>query len=221
MIKNIIFDLDNTIIENKEEYISHYKEALESFGYDKNDYHLIYQLIAEYEVSLNADNRFYNKQDLIDFINKKLNKNYDISLIDKLAEVMGKYWTKYIFLENSTLEYLNQKYTLYVFTNWFKDSQTERLKNIDYLKYFSGVFGSDTVGAKPFKASFDNVLNKIGASPEECVMVGDNKALDILGATNAGINGILFDYDGLRDNPEIKVNKYTTISNLKILEDIL
>lgn len=221
MIKNIIFDLDNTIIENKEEYLSYYKEALEAFGYDKNDYSAIYELISEYECSLKADERFYDKQKLLDFINKRLNKNYDIGLIDKIAELMGKYWTKYVFLDNSTLDYLGQKYNLYVFTNWFKDSQTERLKNINYLKYFSDVFGSDTVGAKPFKASFEEVLNNIGASPEECVMVGDNKALDILGATNAGIHAILFDYDGMRDRKDIKVNNYTTIKDLKMLENIL
>ena len=221
MIKNIIFDLDNTIIEDKEDYILHYKEALKNCGYCENDYLNIYNALDDYDASLSDDNRFYTKETILNFFNSKLNANFDIKFIDELNKVIGKYWTKYVLLPEDTLRYLSSKYNLYVFTNWFEDCQTERLKNIGYLKYFSKIFGSDKVGAKPFTASFQEVLNSIESSPSECIMIGDSKKNDILGANNAGIAGILFDFDGKRDNSNIFAPNYTVITDLKNLEKIL
>lgn len=221
MIKNIIFDLDNTIIEDKEDYILYYKEALRNCGYNEDNYLNVYNLLDDYDCSLNENNRFYSRETAINFLNQKLNTNYDIKLIDELNRVIGQYWIKYVLLSEDTLRYLSSKYNLYVFTNWFESAQTERLKNIGYLKYFSRVFGSDTIGAKPFKASFDNVLNFIGASSEECIMVGDSKKNDILGANNVGIKAILFDYDNNRDKKEIFAPNYEVVTDLKELEKIL
>ena len=126
-----------------------------------------------------------------------------------------------MLITEETLKYLSSKYRLYIFTNWFESAQKERLKNIDYLKYFTKVFGADNVGAKPFKASFDTVLECISALPEDCVMIGDSKRSDILGANNAGISALLYDYDGNRDKKEIFAKEYTVIKDLKELEKIL
>lgn len=221
MIKNIIFDLDNTIIEDKEDYVLYYKEALRNCGYNEDNYLNIYNLLDDYDCSLTEDNRFYSRETAINFLNINLNTNYDIKLIDELNNVIVQYWNKYILLPEDTLKYLSSKYKLYVFTNWFESTQAERLKNIGYLNYFSKVFGSDTIGAKPFKSSFDAVLNFIGASPEECIMIGDSKKNDILGANNAGIKAILFDYDNNRDKKDVFAPNYELIKNLKELEKIL
>ena len=221
MIKNIIFDLDNTIIEDKEDYILYYKEALINCGYSEDNYLNIYNALDDYDYSLSETNRFYSKKNAIEFLNQKLGTNYDIKLIDEINKAIGKYWTKYVLLPENTLNYLASKYNLYVFTNWFEDCQAERLKNIGYLKYFSRIFGSDTVGAKPFTASFDTVLNFINASPNECIMIGDSLKNDVLGANNAGIPAILFDYDSKRNKKEIFAPNYAIITNLKELEKIL
>lgn len=221
MIKNIIFDLDNTIIEDTEDYILYYKEALKNCGYDEDIYLTIYNALNDYEHSLTENNRFYSKEAAIDFLNNKFGTNYDIKLMDEINKVIGKYWIRHIFLPEDTLKYLSSKYNLYVFTNWFESPQTERLKNIGYFKYFSRVFGSDTVGAKPFKASFYNVLNFISASPSECIMVGDSKKHDIFGANNAGIRAILFDYDNNRDKKDIFASNYDVVTDLKELEKLL
>ena len=221
MVKNIILDLDNTIIEDKDEYILYYKEALKNCGYNEDNYLNIYNTLDEYEYSLNENNRFYSREDVIRFLNQKLNTNYDIKLIDEINKVIGKYWVKYVLFPEDTLKYLASKYKLYVFSNWFESAQIERLKNIGYLKYFTKVFGSDKVGAKPFKSSFDNVLELLSVSPEECIMIGDSKGNDILGANTAGISAILFDFDGHRDKKEISATDYTVIKDLKELENML
>lgn len=221
MIKNIIFDLDNTIIEYKDEYALYYKDALKNCGYNESNYLNIYNSLDDYQSSLNDKNRFYSKKDAIEFLNKNLNTNYDIKLIDELNKVIGKNWTKSIFLHESTLKYLASKYNLYVFTNWFTSAQTERLKNIGYLKYFTKVFGSDIVGAKPFTSSFCDLLNSINALPNECIMVGDSKEFDICGANSAGIHAILFDFNGKRDNKNFSATDYSIITDINELKTIL
>ena len=220
MIKNIIFDLDNTIIEDKDDDVLHYKEALRNCGYSEDNYINVYNALDDYEQTLSEENRFYSRETVIEFLNKNLNTNYDIKLVDELNKVIGKYWIN-PFLSEDTLKYLASKYKLYVFTNWFEVAQTERLQNIGYLKYFTNVFGSDTVGAKPFLSSFNSVLQNIGALPSECIMIGDNKKCDIQGANNAGISAILFDYNGKRDKKDIYAPDYKVVTDLKELENIL
>ena len=220
MIKNIIFDLDNTIIEDKDDDALHYKEALRNCGYSENNYLNVYNALDDYEQTLSEENRFYSREAVIEFLNKKINTNYDIKLVDELNIVIGKYWTT-PFLSEDTLKYLASKYKLYVFTNWFEVAQTERLQNIGYLKYFTREFGSDTVGAKPFLSSYNTVLENIGALPSECIMNGDNKKCDILGANNAGISAILFDYNGKRNKKDIFSSDYKVVTDLKELENIL
>lgn len=220
MIKNIIFDLDNTIIEDKDDDVLHYKEALRNCGYSEDNYINVYNALDDYEQTLSEENRFYSRETVIEFLNKKLNTNYDIKLVDELNKVIGKYWIN-PFLSEDTLKYLASKYKLYVFTNWFEVAQTERLQNIGYLKYFTKVFGSDTVGAKPYLSSYNTVLENIGALPSECIMIGDNKKCDILGANNAGISAILFDYNGKRNKKDIFASDYKVVTDLKELENIL
>lgn len=221
MIKNIIFDLDNTIIEDRDEYILYYKEALINCGYSEENYLNIYNAFEDYEHILDEKNRFYSRKTAIEFLNKKLGTNYDIKLIDEINEVIGKYWTKYVLLSEATLKYLSSKYNLYVFTNWFESCQAERLKNIGYYKYFARVFGADIVGAKPFAESFNTVFRFIDTLPSECIMVGDSKKNDILGANNVCMSAVLYNYNGKRDLEEIYAPNYISITDLKELEKIL
>lgn len=220
-IKNILFDLDNTLIENREEDILYYKDVLANLGYDEKNYKNVYDAIDDYNCTLTEENNFCSKQAMLDFINTSLDKNYSIELIDELNKYIAKYWIKHPFITENTLQYLSSKYNLYVFTNWFKDAQSGRLENIGLLKYFKDIFSPEYYGSKPFKSAFKNVLNKLNCSPDECVMIGDSKYYDILGARNVGINAILFDYNGYRDKPDIIVDKYSVITDLKQLEYML
>lgn len=220
-IKNIIFDLDNTLIQDTDEDIIRYKEALHTLGYDENDYQNLYSALGDYELTLTENDLFYSKDGAINFVNKKLNKNYSLSLMDELNKIIAKYWCKNLFIQESTLEYLSSKYNLYVFSNWFKDAQLGRLENIGFLKYFKDIFTPEFYGAKPFETAYRNVLKALNCSPEECIMIGDSKLHDIFGSTNVGMNAILFDYDGNRDKKKISVQNYSIITNLKDLEKIL
>lgn len=221
MVKYLLFDLDNTIILDEEEDINTYKEALKSLNYNPEDYRKIYDAVDEYECVVTEDELYFTKQGLLEFLNKRLNRNYSIELIDKLCEAVGKYWIRKVLLDEETAKYLASKYKLYIYTNFFGDAQYLRIKNIGYDKYFEKVFGPDKYGLKPYKKSIDMVLNEIGCTAEECIMIGDTKDKEILAASRVGMKAILFDYNGSRDKKEIKLDNYITIQDLKELETIL
>lgn len=220
-IKNLIFDLDNTIILDVDEDIEIYKDVLKNLGYDEKYYYEIFVAIDEVENLLTEDDIYFSKEKILNYINKKLNQNYTMELIDGLSDAVGKYWIKNILLDEEIIKYLAGKYNLYVYTNFFEKGQKERLKNIDYYKYFKGVFGADKVGAKPFKNGMENVLKLINSKPEECIMIGDTKNKEILSASKVGMKAILYDYNGMRDKKEIELDNYISIKDFKELLEIL
>lgn len=221
MIKNLFFDLDNTIIKDEDEDSKFYKIALNNLGYDENDYWGIYCKIDEYEKTLTQENIFYKKEGLLNFINSGLDRNYSIKLIDELSIVIGKEWTKRVILSEDTLQYLYNKYNLYIYTNFFFDAQKARIEEIGYQKYFKKMFTADIYGSKPFKQSFEKILEELHTIPEECIMIGDNKKMDVMAANNVGMKSILYDYDGTRDKKDIMAENYIVVKNLKELENIL
>lgn len=220
-IKNVIFDLDNTIIFDKKEDAEGYRKVLKDLGFDEEEYLEVYDSIDRYDRAITEDNSYYNRQEMLDFINKDLNRSYPIELVNGLIDVVGNEWIKTVLVEESTLEYLASKYNLYIYTNYFQEAQTQRIKNIGYLKYFQKIMGADKYGSKPFKKSFENVLKEINATADECIMIGDDKIRDIKAANNVNMKSILYDYDGKREKKECDVTNYIIIKSMKELESIL
>lgn len=221
MVKNLIFDLDDTLIKDEVEDSLYYKQALKKCGYDENNYKKIYDAIDVYEMTRSEKNFYYNKQELLNTINSELKTNYSINLVDELLDAIGKDWTKRVIIKEKNIKQLSQKYNLYVYTNFFTKIQEMRIKAIGYDKYFKKVFGADIYGCKPFRKSFQKVLNELKVIPEECIMIGDTKNIDILAANNIGMKSILYDYNGKRDKKEYKLKDYIVIDDLEKLLKIL
>ncbi len=219
-IKHIFFDLDNTLILDKDCDSECYKEVLSKLGYDEEKYYDIYVAIDEYDKSLTEENSFYKDYDMLNFINEYLNENYSIELIYELKKAVEKNWIKRPLITETILKELSKKYNLYVYTNYFGNTQSKRLENIGYKKYFKKVFGADEYGAKPYKKNFERILKEINSTPEECIMIGDTKNLDILAANNIGMNSILFDFNGKRDDKGINLKDYIVIKDMNDLDKI-
>lgn len=93
----------------------------------------------------------------------------------------------------ATLDYLRQHYQLHILTNGFAAVQAIKLKNAGLTDYFTEVVSSDTTGhRKPHRPVFDYLLDRIGATSRECVMIGDNLETDVRGAREAGIDQIYY-----------------------------
>ena len=207
MIKRIIFDLDNTLIMWNDKYLNALKETIELYNINE-DYKYLSSLIDEYDNNF----KYYDKELLVEFINKKINSKIDINFLNTFLDKFG-YMSEKDNKVIEILEYLSKKYELVVLTNWFVEPQKERLKHAGILKYFKSVIGGEEY-IKPYKESFLNACGNY--KPNECLMIGDNYYKDILGAYKASLNVIYFNYN----NKENKDN-FKEIKKLKELEDLL
>ena len=208
-MKRIIFDLDNTLIKWKNEYVSALKKTMEEFNVPASveevnrviDMQEDLHDIMDRQLMLDDINKMCNLNLSLDFINRLMVNQCEISEVDE--EVI------------ETLKYLSEKYELYVLTNYFKEPQIGRLKKAKIYEYFSKIIGGDDALIKPHKEIF--MLACEGIDPSEATMVGDHIIRDIQGGKDAGLKVIQIDYlNKYEDN-----NDHPLIREFKQLKDLL
>ena len=90
----------------------------------------------------------------------------------------------------------NKGFKLGIITNGLTIKQWEKLIRLDIHDFFDEVITSEEVGfEKPEKKIFEEAMNRMNCSPENSVMIGNKFEVDILGAVNAGMSGILVNTD--------------------------
>ena len=174
MIKKVIFDMDNTLMDFPKHFEVEFKKVLDKFNVNVSSKDL-YNAVGAYEI--NGNNKYYSKEKLIEVVNKVLNLNLGLDFVDEFFNMYDKLITPIPNETIETLKYLKSKYKLYIITNWFTDSQKSRLKEAGILEYFDGIYGTDIIPMKPRKESFMSVIGDL--KPEECIMIGDNLEVDI------------------------------------------
>lgn len=209
MIKKIIFDLDNTLMDWIDEYIFAITNVINKLGLEFSEDKIkeIDEVLTKYE----DEYSIYEKVNFCDYLNKKCNTNLPYEFVDMLMEEQTKCYREFTLSEIDTLEYLSSKYELLILSNWFESTQIKRLENAGILKYFTKVSGGDKRELKPSLKAFDIVDNK-----EECVMVGDSINKDILPAIEVGMKAILITKKNVR-----KDLRYKQIRKLEELKEML
>lgn len=214
MIKRIIFDIDNTLIMGmgSESYIKGYQDVLKKNGdcYTYEEAKKLYDTLEYYE----QEENIYDKEKMLNFINRHLNTNYTLKLIDDMNEDISNRWITDIDYDViETLKYLSSKYEIYALTNWFTEVQENRLKNMKMLPFFKKVIGTDKVKIKPNLESYQAAME--GLKPEECVFIGDRPKLDLDIPYGLGAQGIYFNTNNEKNE------RYQTIDNIAKLKYIL
>lgn len=204
MIKRVIFDLDDTLIMWKSEYVNSLSKTIKKFGINE-DANYVSDIIDNYEEYYDR----YDKVMLMEHINKNIKANVDISFIDDFLYNIG-FCGDVDSSVIDTLEYLSSKYELVVLTNWFTIPQFNRLKSAGIDKYFTKVFGGDEV-LKPNSDAFINACG--GYEPNECVMIGDDYVKDMIGSSSTGLHTLYFNYD-MKDN-DLNFSEFYNFSDLK------
>lgn len=214
MIKKLIFDIDNTLIDWKEEYDKPIIEnAYEKIGM-QNSEEQTNKTLEAMDLYEKIYTRF-NEKDINKEIEKAIGKPLKGDFIKEYLEGSIKIGTpsKIDDKEIKTLEYLSKKYELVVLTNWFTNSQTERLKKVDILKYFSKIYGTENIDMKPSKESFETARGKTPI--EECIMIGDSIKTDIKGALEFGMKAIWYDRKVSNEIPECtRIEKFEELINI-------
>jgi putative hydrolase of the HAD superfamily len=94
---------------------------------------------------------------------------------------------------HETLGYLQDRYTLHLISNGFKEACEKKLEHSKLAPYFDTIVISEIVGInKPDRRIFEHALKNGNAIKEEAVMIGDNLDADVRGAQNAGLEAIFF-----------------------------
>ena len=214
MIKRIVFDLDNTLIDWEDEYwhlgITEACRKL-NIPYTKTMEEKIIKAIDDYE----NKQKYYDVEIMQNSINRELKRDYTTDFLETILKYFEICVPKKV--DSSilkTLEYLSNKYELVILTNWFENQQIQRLKNSGILKYFKKIYGTEKIKVKPNKEAFISAIED--CKPDECIMIGDNLKIDVDGAMEAGIKAIFLNKKNI-----VVDKKYKQIRSIDELINIL
>jgi len=192
MIKNIVFDLGNVIVQWNPKYIvSQYTS--DEVVQDK----LITNLFGSSHW-LSFDEGSLTREQVISNVQQTLSEDYHT-----MAHDMVHHWHKHappiVGMEDLARELKEQGYQIYLLSNTnihfdeYKDT-------IPALQYFDGYYISAQAKLmKPQMEIYHDFLNTFSLTAEECIFIDDIDD-NIAGAINVGIDGYLFngDVDELR-----------------------
>ena len=199
MIKLIIFDIDNTLIDIPMSIKVEFQKLLDKFntGVSAMD---LYEAVGTYET--NKEGVYYTKEKLLEVVNRVLKLNLNMDFVNEFFNVYDKLISPLDDGVVDTLKYLKNKYRIVALSNWFTDSQKSRLKEAKILEYFDEIYGTDIVPMKPRIESFMSIIGDL--KPEECVMIGDNLEVDIKVPYEIGMNVYHLNKFGNSKYPTIK-----------------
>ena len=198
MIKNVLFDLDDTLFDfQKAERIA-LSKTLEDLGIEPTEH-----VLERYHVLNQAP---WKRLELGELTLEQVKTTRYRLLFEELGmeispeDATGRYENYlgmgHYYIEGAPrlLEELRGKYRLYLVSNGTSAVQRSRIKSAGIERCFEEIFISQEIGHKKpdrefFEYCFDHAPEM---KPEETVIVGDSLSSDILGGKNAGIATIWF-----------------------------
>lgn len=122
-------------------------------------------------------------------------------------------WDQILPGTREVLERLKQQYSIAVISN--SDGKIDAvLRRCGIVDCFASITDSGIVGhEKPHPAIFETALRQMNADPAESLYVGDVYSVDYLGATNVGMQAVLFDVAGTYHEHD-----YSRVESLAALE---
>lgn len=228
MIKNILFDLDDTILDFKMAERVALTKALNELGISVDDY--IVSQYSKYNISQ------WKRLELGEITREQVKVNRFKLLFDELKldvspeRVTALYENNlcigHYFIDGAPeiLEELSANYNLYLVSNGAKRVQDSRLASAGISKYFKGVFISEIVGyEKPNREFFDYCFSQIqDFKREETIIIGDSLSSDIKGGINAGIKTVWFNHRGDDNSNDITPDYVVKhLSEIKAVLDAL
>ena len=117
------------------------------------------------------------------------------------------------------LEYLAEKYNLYILSNGFRELQSCKMRSAGVDGYFKKVILSEDLGVlKPWPAIFNFALSATQSELRESLMIGDSWEADITGAHGVGMHQAFYNVTERTTFPFLPTYH---IHSLKELMDLL
>lgn len=170
MIKRIIFDIDGTLITGVD-FSSYVANTLKKYGIEDIEKTKQFLLnIKEYEKTYNS----YDRNLYLKFFGDKLGCELDNHFLEIFFQELRKAIPENAEKIKSMLAAMNE-YELVLLSNYFEESQRNRLKVMGINEFFSEYYGEKMI--KPNKEVYLSAA--VSYKPCECLIVGDDKILDI------------------------------------------
>lgn len=119
------------------------------------------------------------------------------------------------------LRYLSGKYQVYVASNSSYAQQSNRLARAGMLPFLKGLFVSSELGApKPSQAFFARCMERLGNPPkDEVLLIGDSLTADMQGGVDFGIPTCWYNHNHLPRDTGLPVDYI--VEHLREIQDIL
>ena len=132
--------------------------------------------------------------------------NADMTLLRDTAHRFRQDSTLFIQLYDGVIELLSglrdAGKKIFLLSNAQESFTVPEMDELGILPYFDGILiSSEERVCKPQKQFFEKLLERYALDPKECVMVGNDKNSDMLGAKGVGIDGL---YIHQEISPEVK-----------------
>ncbi len=227
MIKTVLFDLDDTILDFKMSERVALSKTLIKLNIEPTE-----EIISKYS-KYNISQWKRLELGEIDREEVKVNR-YKLLFDDIGVDVSPKTATE-IYEENlahghyfvdgakEMLESVYKDYDLYLVSNGAKKVQEGRLSTANINHCFKGIFVSEVVGfEKPNVEFFNKVFSQIeNFDRKKTVIIGDSLSSDIKGGKNAKIKTVWFNPNGLECSDIVPDYQISSLSQIKsLLENI-
>lgn len=184
MIKNIIFDIGNVLMPFG------YRPFFESFGYDEE--------IVERLAKATAQSPDWNELDRGVFSYEEVLAHF-IKNDPQLEEIIHKVFADlhgilgvYDYTESWIKQLKKEGYRVYYLSNFFQKADEDCKDLMAFLELMDGgILSYKEKVTKPDRQIYELLLERYGLKAEECVFLDDTEK-NIIGAREAGIQGILF-----------------------------
>ncbi len=208
----ILFDLDDTLIDDSGETVRLWREvtfgATRDGGHDRGE-----QLLAEIDrvrawYWSDPERHRQGRQDLRAstqwIVEQAVRSTYGRSDPELAASIAGPFWDKRDAAQKllpgaiTTLERVRGTGArMALVTNGSAAAQRAKIEHFDLRRYFDHVLIEGELGrGKPDPAVFSEALGRLGVAASDAWMIGDNLAWDVAGPQAVGIFGIWIDrYD--------------------------
>jgi len=219
-IKAILFDLDDTLYDEKQFVKSGFIKVAEfiedKFKINKKDFYKI--LIDIYNHG--------SRGNIFNLALKKVNIIYDENIIRLMVKIYREHNPEIKLDKNirSLLIKLRRIYSLGIITDGYFKVQKKKFQALKLEGLFDSIIYTDKYGReywKPDVFGYKLALKNLEVSPEETVYIGDNPYKDFIGAKEMGITTVRVLYRN-REHSKIRLDKeYEADYEIKKLIDII
>ena len=202
-IKNVLFDLDGTVLDTLPDLVESANYALVELGYPSQSYEQVRCAIG------------HGIRNLL----KDLMHCEDVEVLEKCRAIFKEYYDAHKAVHTHPYEGMPELIRslkesgirVFVISNKYDDAAKELVKNF-YGELFDGIYGNtDDMLPKPDRAVFDKVCKENSLDPKECLYVGDSE-VDVQFANNCGIPLIAVCW-GFRTKQELLSSGAKTIAS--------